>query len=465
MCIIQDSAVVLQDVLGEVAQQAARPSGFCVRRSKLRGEAWVQGLVFGWLAQPQATLCQLAQAAACAGAPVSPQAMERRFTAQGAALLEQVLAAAVQRGLATNSRDRSRDRNHDRSRDRSRDPLWGFERVLIQDSTVVALPAALAEQWPGGSGAAALKVQVRWEFTSGSLQAPLLVPGRWHDMRAAQQHEAPQAGELHVADLGYFALSRLQHIMQEQAFFLSRYKVGTHIQLPPHAGAVTAAAAAAVTAAASESLAQWLSQVPKEQQVVDCPVVVGARERLACRLVAVRVPAQVALQRRARLRQDARRKGQSLSVQRLALAGWTLLLTNAPAARLSVAQAVALYRTRWQIERLFRLWKESLQLTTWRSRKPWRVLCEVYAKFLACLLTQRLIVAGVWHQPQRSLHKAAQVVAQHALHLLCHLACRRALSRALTHLLQAMTVACQMERRRAKPATFQLLQQPALALS
>ena len=41
---------------------------------------------------------------------------------------------------------------------------------------------------------------------------------------------------------------------------------------------------------------------------------------------------------------------------------------------------MVLLRVRWQIELLFKLFKSHTQVDTWQSQKPWRILCEVYAK-------------------------------------------------------------------------------------
>jgi len=72
----------------------------------------------------------------------------------------------------------------------------------------------------------------------------------------------------------------------------------------------------------------------------------------------VRVPPAVADERRRKLREALQRQGYTVSKARLALAGWTLLVTNAPATLISVAEALVLYRARWQIELLFKLWKQ-----------------------------------------------------------------------------------------------------------
>src|SRR5512134_1999432 len=90
----------LQTVFTTVADQAGRASDFIVREVKLRGSTFVQTLVFGFLADPHATLEALAQTAAALGLHITPQALDLRFTQTVAACLEQVLAAAVKQVVA-----------------------------------------------------------------------------------------------------------------------------------------------------------------------------------------------------------------------------------------------------------------------------------------------------------------------------------------------------------------------------
>jgi IS4 transposase len=54
------------------------------------------------------------------------------------------------------------------------------------------------------------------------------------------------------------------------------------------------------------------------------------------------------------------------------------VLTNTPLEKLSFAQGLALLRARWQIELLFKLWKEHGFVDKWKTTHPWRILCEVY---------------------------------------------------------------------------------------
>ena len=119
----------------------------------------------------------------------------------------------------------------------------------------------------------------------------------------------------------------------------------------------------------------------------------GEVHRLPARLLAVRGPQAVADERRRRLWAVARKKGCMVSARRLALAAWIMLVTNVPSDRLTVREVLG--RTRWQIELLFKLWKSHGRVDESRSLKPWRILCEVYAKLLAMVVQHWLLPSVV----------------------------------------------------------------------
>src|SRR5262249_60273548 len=103
-------------------------------------------------------------------------------------------------------------------------------------------------------------------------------------------------------------------------------------------------------------------------------------QRLTARLLAVRVPQDVAETRRRRLRAAARDKGRQVSATRLALAAWTIFVTNVPVERLTLWEGLVLGRMRWQIELLFKLWKSQGRVDGSRSTKPWRIRGGAHAK-------------------------------------------------------------------------------------
>jgi hypothetical protein len=429
----------MQTVLTEVAEQQARLTGFVQRESKLGGAEFVQTLTFGWLANPEASLEALSQTAATLGVTLTPQGLDQRFSAAGARLLERVLASAVTQVMRT-------------------EPiaiplLQRFTGVYLLDSTHIALPPQLASVWPGcgggrgpADGRATLKLQVKLDFNTGELQGPFLQAGRSSDRSSPTQHELLPAGALRLADLGYFTLEVLRATAAEGAYWLTRVMAGTGLR----------------DAQGREvDLARWLAE--QSTEIVDCPMRLGMHEQLPCRLLALRVPPAVARARRRQLRKEARRKGQAVSRERLRLAGWTIFATNLPPEQLSVEEAWVLARLRWQIELLFKLWKSHGHVDTSRSEKPWRILCEVYAKFLSMLVQHWIVLTAAWTRPDRSLVKAAQTVRAHALHLATAFAKNsKALDEALTTIQRCIRTGCRVNRRKKNPSAFQLWLEPQL---
>jgi len=178
---------------------------------------------------------------------------------------------------------------------------------------------------------------------------------------------------------------------------------------------------------------------------VDLRVTLGVGHRLPARLLARRVPREVAAARRRRLRAEAKRRGQAVSHARLALADWLIFVTNVPAERLRLDEALVLARARWQIELLFKLWKSHGHLDESRSAHPWRVLCELYATLIAMVIQHWVLLLGCWAFPGRSLVTAAQAVRHHALPL------------AMATLCACLTAGCRINPRRTNPNTYQLL--------
>jgi hypothetical protein len=248
-------------------------------------------------------------------------------------------------------------------------------------------------------------------------------------------------GALYLADLGYFRLNRFAAVAAAEAYWLTRYQQGT--------------------ALFTEAGQRWddLSALLDDQHSpqVDLPVTVGVRQRLPARLLALRVPQEVADQRRRRLRAAAQKDGKMVSAATLALAAWTIFLTNASVELLSLRDALVLGRARWQIELLFKLWKSHAHVDESRGGQPWRVLCEVYAKLLAVVIGHWVMLTGLWAEPNRSLVKAAKLVQKHALHLASNLAQLPALEATLRIIQRGLLACCRMNRRHTHPNTYQLL--------
>ena len=170
---------------------------------------------------------------------------------------------------------------------------------------------------------------------------------------------------------------------------------------------------------------------------------IGTHHQLPVRLMVRRVPQEVTDQRRRRIRAEVKDKRRAPSAAALAGADRTVIITNVPTELLNLTAAMLVTRMRWQVKLLFKLWKSHGRLDEWRMTKPARMLCELYAKLLALVFQQWILAASSWRNPERSLFKAASLVAQGAGDL-------ATVSHDVDHLTQALEHLAGMIRRWAR---------------
>jgi hypothetical protein len=173
--------------------------------------------------------------------------------------------------------------------------------------------------------------------------------------------------------------------------------------------------------------------------------------------VAVRVPSQVAEERRRKLHAAAQDKGRTPSARQLVLCDWVIFLTNVPSERLSVAEVLVLARARWQIELLFKLWKSHGQVDESRSAKPYRILCEVYAKLLVMVLHHWVAITCGWQHPNRSWLKTAQTIRQHVISLASALNSEEHMTQVFRTIQVCLAKGARVNSRKTKPNLYQLL--------
>lgn len=101
-------------------------------------------------------------------------------------------------------------------------------------------------------------------------------------------------------------------------------------------------------------------------------------------------------------------------------------MTNVSQTMLSIEQVALLYRVRWQIELVFKLWKSYCGLKHIQGRRPERVLYELYAKMIGIILTLFFLAPlrmphGLWANRELSAVKVRQIFQRFALELACNL--------------------------------------------
>jgi hypothetical protein len=244
-----------------------------------------------------------------------------------------------------------------------------------------------------------------------------------------------------LSDLGFFKLSELDRLSAEGSGWVTRYKGGTKVYDP--SGQVI-------------DLLKLLSSAG--QDIIEHEVEVGMTDRIPARLVAQRVPQKQIQQRREQLRRWESRKQKKASQQRWALLEWSIYLTNLTVEQADAATVMVLARVRWQIELLFKLWKNTVDIDDWRTQKPTRILCELYAKLIACIVQHWLLLIGGIHALDKSLTQATIPIQNYAWSLAYTLTHRDLLTDFLTHIGRILADTCRLSTSRSSMPTFQRIQ-------
>lgn len=436
MGIIANVSASVQALFGTMAEEVAKHSPVVLRHRKFTTTTLTQTFLLGFLAKPRASDEELAQTAALLGVEVTAQAIEQRHTTRLANFLEALCRRATQCIV------------------KSQTPLAPlldrFAAVLILDSTTTTLPDDLRERFPGcggshGGGQAALKLQVQWDLRSGAIDAVAIESGRDCDYKTSLQSAPLTPGSLRITDLGYFDTEVFQRLDQQHIYWLSRLQFGTNVFTPQ---------------GQRLSLLDWLGDQPGP--FVDRPILMGTERKVACRIVAWRVPQEVANRRRQKLIAETRRKdGRVPSKERLAWCDWTILVTNVAAEKLTAKEIAVLYRARWQIELLFKRWKSLGLIAELSGSTVVRQMIRLWSRLLAVLMQHWLLLSSVWGNPRCSLAKACEAIRRNALMLAAAVSEPEKLAVAIEEL-GVILRATVRQNKRKKPSTFELLNNPEL---
>jgi hypothetical protein len=187
----------------------------------------------------------------------------------------------------------------------------------------------LQDLFPACGGAvstANVKILLRYEWIAGRLEPLAVLAGKRSDQgRALQAAERLQANELQLQDKGFYDGKAWQAAQQRGAFLLMPLPRSRTIWLAP------APDQPEVLLDLASVLATSLAD-----RVAGSGLQVGQKGHRTgpLRLVAFRLSPESAGRQRRGLRENLRQQGRTPPAQALQLAGWLLLLTNAPADKL-----------------------------------------------------------------------------------------------------------------------------------
>ncbi len=377
---------------------------------------------------------------AALNARISREALHQRFTASAAAFLARCLHEVLRHKLRQVTVSTKR--------------LRPFGRVWLVDSSSWDVSEKLRKVFPGSGGSASkanCKIQMAYEYKQGELVVLADTAGTVSDNRYTDTlPELLTAKDLLLIDQGYFKLQTFTAIMAKGAYFLTRLLLGTTLQ-------------EAQTMAPIE-LGRVLRHCREPAQEIQVRMGQGNKQTPPCRLVCLRVSAQVASARRRRLKHHARKKGRSVSPLHLTLCDWTLLITNVPEPGLPLDMVRALYTLRWQIELLFKQLKSILRVHQSDTGNAHRLRCELYGKLIAAVLVHRIHAVAntaLWNAARReiSMAKLYKRLQERAFTLtqLCVSSWAQAIGY-LSRELATLLTHCRKHRQRSRMTTLEMLE-------
>ncbi len=221
--------------------------------------------------------------------------------------------------------------------------LEHYNRVLVQDSTVIKLPAWLYEVFSGVSNGSSqvcnARIQATYDIKNMHLVAFSIDSYSKNDLKAAPELEL-LPGDLVLRDRGYLTMGEIQRHIQAKADCIYRHKTGT-TYLDPITGEVIN-----------------LLELLQANNYIDQIVMLNNTERTEVRLLSAPVDEETANLRRMKAKKE--NKGHNPSQAVLALMDWTIFITNIPKQRATFSMIFTIYGLRWRIEIIFKAWKSHM---------------------------------------------------------------------------------------------------------
>jgi hypothetical protein len=424
--------------------QLADQTGWRKRVSKIDPFEFLVSLIFGQLSASRQTLSSQAQALT---EPVTRQAVDQRYNARTVKFVAASFAHVLTQTLEWSA-----------AQPQAAALRANFDALYLLDSTGFDCPATLKDLFPacGGDGSAAnVKVLLRYELIAGRLEPLHVLAGKRSDQgQSLAAASLLKVNELQLQDKGFFDTKAWQAAARQGAFLLMPLPHAVTLWLGSGPGQPEELLdLAAVLAASGENQLAWSG------------LQVGKKSHRAgpLRLVAFRLSPESAGRQRQGLRESMRKQGRTPSARALQLAGWLLLLTNAPEAKLPAAMMSYVYRLRWQIELIFRQVKSVLRLDKTESDDPHRVQSEIWARLICAVLLfswHAQVSAECWqrHACEASFEKLIRMMQHwgHALARAC-LGGPESLLQELRILWKQLLVNARKGRQKSRPTTWENL--------
>jgi hypothetical protein len=254
-----------------------------------------------------------------------------------------------------------------------------FNRVNVKDSSKFDLPSKLKDMLPGFGGSASEAgacIQYEFELKTGHINDLTITPANRPDSKdALATMGSVMKGDLTIRDLGYFVLKYFATAEKAEAFFLSRLHAKINVYVMKGNDF-------------EELNFVQLYHMMKKNHIdrLEKEVYIGKDEKLPVRLIIELMPDEVFNLRMQKVNKNNKKKGYQTSKDYSNRARFNLFISNIPLKKIDGEDLAKIYKIRWQIELVFKIWKSIFGLDNITPMKYERLMCTLYARLLLVMI-------------------------------------------------------------------------------
>lgn len=294
---------------------------------------------------------------------ISKQALDKRFSEASVKFLKSVLESLLKKLI---------------NEDVNCVILDKFETVKIKDSTAFQLPPSMQKKYAGSGGSGSvsmIRIQFEYDYKTGHIYDLSLHPFNSQDKTDAKLTiDNIIENDLIIRDLGYVSIFVLNTIQEKKAFFLNRINYNTNVYEKKNGKYYLI------------NFCKIKKQLDKNNlPYIEKYVYIGA-EKFGVRIIFEYLPDAAA-----RVRLSARKNNGKLSDAEKARISINIFITNVESKNLPAKQVRTLYRLRWQIELIFKVWKSVGEIQKIKKMKIVRFETLLYAKLLWICMNWKIL--------------------------------------------------------------------------
>jgi hypothetical protein len=273
---------------------------------------------------------------------------------------------------------------HNKFTKNSLDPVKPlFERIVVQDSTIIRLPQRLFGEFSGVANGHSKVCNSRIQGVY-DLVAEKFLFFSVDNYSKVDYEAAPELvlerGDLTLRDRGYLVADEIQRHIDQGADCIYRHKYKL-----------------ALLDTKSEKVINLLALLKKRKNV-DMMVKLNNKDKTKIRLLATPVSEEIAAERRRKAKKEL--KGIPPAGY-LELLGWSIFLTTVPKETADIEKIFGLYKLRWRIEIIFKSWKSNMAFDRIHNVSKIQLWVILWTRFIMVVICTQFI-----YTPCRILIKA-----------------------------------------------------------